>query len=76
MEANTIRFMAGDINTHTLSLNVPDGFDERSWRGRLGIFEATYRCWMRVNARLDDEDLDQYPVEYSATLPVDVTVGW
>ena len=66
-EANAIRFTTGDSNTHTLSLILPkEDYDElRSG----GVWGLTYRCWLRVNARLDDED----QAEYSAKLPVDVT---
>ena len=77
MEANTIRFTAGDSNTLTFNLNVSEDVDPLVYRpayvGR-DIYEVTYRCWLRVNARLDDEDSDQDPVEYSAYLPVDVTI--
>ena len=67
MEAKTIGFMAGDSDTLTLNLNLPEGFTRSDW-DRWGLYEATYRCWVRVNARLDQDR-----VAYSVKLPVDVT---
>ena len=68
-EANAIRFTTGDSNTHTLSLILPrEDYYELSLRY---VWERTYRCWLRVNARLDDED----QAEYSTKLPVDVTTA-
>ena len=71
MDANAITFMAGDSNTLTLSLKLL--WEEHYKLHILGVSETTYRCWIRVNARIDDED--DHPVEYSTNLPVDVILN-
>ena len=68
MDANATTFMAGDSNALTLSLKLLTEEYERLYI--FGVSETTYRCWIRVNARIDDED--DHPVEYSTNLPVDV----
>ena len=68
-EANAIRFTTGDSNTHTLSLILVD--EDYRELGFSDVNDRTYRCWLRVNARLDDED----QAEYSTKLPVDVTTS-